>query len=110
MSEQKKKDDGEGEAAPPAQERRRRRASDRSGSTDSDTVRSLTQSEFGTVRFDPRGNAQWEWRVETPRRRKEDDTIDLLECLDPNLSLSEDDGAGEEPSGGFNPYDKDKPR
>ncbi len=38
----------------------------------------------GSVRFDSRGNAVWELRLdeETPRRREEDPTVDLLKCLD----------------------------
>lgn len=45
------------------------------------------------VRFDDRGNPVWELRVDdVPRRRKDDSTVDLLKCLDPDsLSLVDDD-------------------
>jgi hypothetical protein len=61
------------------------------------------------IKFDDKGNAILDWSTDTPRRREEDNTIDLLECLSPDgLSLTDEP---EEPStkpdrGGFNPYDK----
>ncbi len=44
------------------------------------------------VRFDEKGNPVFEIRAEAPRRRKDDDTIDLLKCLDDEtLALADDD-------------------
>jgi hypothetical protein len=46
----------------------------------------------GTVRWDDKGNPVWEVRMDIPRRREDDDTIDLLKCLDNSLlSLEEDE-------------------
>lgn len=45
------------------------------------------------IRFDDKGNAIMDVRVDAPRRRKEDNTIDLLECLDADslgLKLEDD--------------------
>ena len=63
------------------------------------------------IKFDDKGNAVLEWTIDTPRRRQEDDTIDLLECLDPDgLSLADDvdppPNGRDAGSDGFNPYDK----
>ena len=45
-----------------------------------------------TVRFDEKGNPVLEMRAAAQRRRKDDDTIDLLKCLDDeSLSLADDD-------------------
>lgn len=44
------------------------------------------------IRFDAKGNPVWEVRVETPGRRADDDTVDLLKCLEPDeLTLADDD-------------------
>jgi hypothetical protein len=44
------------------------------------------------IRFDTKGNPVWEVRVETPGRRADDDTVDLLKCLEPDeLTLADDD-------------------
>ena len=44
------------------------------------------------VHFDAKGNPVLEIRAEAPRRRKDDDTIDLLKCLDDeSLSLVDED-------------------
>ena len=60
----------------------------------------------GSVGRDELGNAVWEWRVDVPRRRDDDPTIDLLECLDVDgLSIAEDDEKPSKP-GHFNPYNK----
>jgi hypothetical protein len=48
----------------------------------------------GTVRFDDLGNPVWEVRVDIPRRRDGDDTIDLLKCLDNSLLSLEEDEPG----------------
>jgi hypothetical protein len=48
----------------------------------------------GTVRFDDQGNPVWEVRVDIPRRRDGDDTIDLLKCLDNSLLSLEEDEPG----------------
>ena len=50
------------------------------------------QETSSRVRFDEKGNPVFEIRTDTPRRRKDDDTIDLLKCLEnESLSLEEDD-------------------
>jgi hypothetical protein len=73
-------------------------------------VGSLDDNRYGEVEFDAKGNAVWQWRTEEPRRREDDPTIDLLECLtSEQLSLADPDE--DEPSAdGFNPYDRDKRR
>lgn len=44
------------------------------------------------VRFDAKGNPVWEVRTDVPRRRKDDNTIDLLKCLDDDsLALADDE-------------------
>ena len=63
--------------------------------------------QLGGISHDDQGNAVWEWRVEVPRRRDDDPTIDLLECLDVDgLSLEDDDKAEEPDTKSFNPYDR----
>lgn len=55
------------------------------------------------IRFDDKGNPVWEVRADTPRRRKDDDTIDLLKTLDvESLSLEGDEEQTEVP--GYDPY------
>lgn len=73
-------------------------------------VGSLDENRFGEVEFDAKGNAVWQWRTEEPRRREDDPTIDLLECLtSEQLSLAEPDE--EAPADDdFNPYDRSKRR
>lgn len=45
------------------------------------------------VRFDAKGNPVWEVRTDVPRRRKDDNTVDLLKCLDDDsLALADDGG------------------
>ena len=45
-----------------------------------------------SVRFDEQGNPVLEIRAAVQRRRKDDNTIDLLKCLDDeSLSLADDD-------------------
>jgi hypothetical protein len=66
----------------------------------------LSPKVVGSVGRDELGNAVWEWRVDVPRRRDDDPTIDLLECLDVDgLSIQEEE---EQPrkKGHFNPYNK----
>ena len=46
-----------------------------------------------TVKFDAKGNPVLEVRTDVPRRRGDDDTIDLLKCLDAdalNLTLEDE--------------------
>jgi hypothetical protein len=46
-----------------------------------------------TVKFDAKGNPVLEVRTDVPRRRGDDDTIDLLKCLDAdalNLQLEDE--------------------
>jgi hypothetical protein len=60
----------------------------------------------GAVTRDQLGNAVWEWRVDAPRRRDDDPTIDLLECLDVDgLSIEDEKDKSREPEN-FNPYNK----
>ena len=69
------------------------------------------------VRFDAKGNPVWEMRATGPRHRKDDDTLDLLKCLNVD-SLSIDGGeAGDDAGGnrtargrdsGYNPYERAK--
>ena len=75
-------------------------------------------SEFDVeVRFDAKGNSIWEMRTTIPRRRTDDDTLDLLKCLDiDSLSLDQDadaprsDDAAEPRASGYNPYARVKER
>jgi len=60
----------------------------------------------GEVKFDAKGNPVWEIRIDVPRRRKEDDTVDLLKCLDSDsLSIVDDPNHIGPP--GYNPYGND---
>ena len=69
-------------------------------------VRSLQSSELGTVRYDAKGDPVWEWRVEVPRRRCDDTTVNLLKCLDSGtLSLAEDVSELRDAERGIDPYD-----
>jgi hypothetical protein len=93
-----------------AEDRRRRHESARrtadgaSQGTDADLeVRSLRASAIGGVTYDAKGDPVWEWRVNVPRRREGDPTIDLLKCLDVADLRLEDEK--EEPDLGINPYD-----
>jgi hypothetical protein len=60
----------------------------------------------GSVGRDELGNAVWEWRVDVPRRRDDDPTIDLLQCLDVDGLSIEEDEKKKPKKGHFNPYDK----
>jgi hypothetical protein len=66
-------------------------------------VGSLQTSAVGGVTYDAKGDPVWEWRVDVPRRREDDSTIDLLKCLDVNDLRLEDEP--KEPDQGINPYD-----
>lgn len=57
--------------------------------------------------FDARGNPILDVRVDTPRRREDDDTLDAIECLDiERFSLQEQ---AAESKGGYDPYDSGVP-
>ena len=63
----------------------------------------------GTVGRDQLGNAVWEWRVDVPRRRDDDPTIDLLECLDVDgLSIEDEEEQKQVKKGNFNPYNRSR--
>jgi hypothetical protein len=66
-------------------------------------VGSIRTSGLGGVTYDAKGDPVWEWRVDVPRRRQDDPTIDLLKCLDVDELRLEDDG--KEVDEGINPYD-----
>jgi hypothetical protein len=59
------------------------------------------------ISFDAKGNPVWEVRVESPRRRSDDDTIDLLKCLDSDLLLEQEEEDELSTTGGYNPYNRD---
>lgn len=56
---------------------------------------------------DAKGNPVLKIRVESPRRRKDDDTVNLLKILDVD-ALSLEDAENDSNLGGFNPYDRKK--
>ena len=99
-------------------ERRRQSQSDavdqtddrRSGSGDrrhDETGSPAKPKAAGSVSFDDRGNAVWEMRVETPMRRQEDPTVDLLKCLDlDDLEIEEEESEEKPGESGFNPYSR----
>jgi hypothetical protein len=62
----------------------------------------------GEVSHDAKGNPVWRMSTDVPRRRQDDDTVDLLKCLDvEDLSLA-DDVPREDASEGYDPYDRGK--
>lgn len=93
-----------------AQERRKTRADGKSADKHPPRgLASIDDNRYGDVEFDAKGNAVWHWKTEEPRRREEDPTIDLLECLtSEQLALDDPDEAP--PPEGFNPYDHTKKR
>ena len=59
------------------------------------------------VEFDAKGNPVWQVRVDSPSRRQDDDTFDLLKCLDvEGLSLSDEEPATDKGLG-YDPYARD---
>ena len=68
----------------------------------------LDPKALGGVNHDDLGNAVWEWRVDVPRRRDDDPTIDLLDCLDVDGMSLEDEDSTDESEPSFNPYDKSR--
>jgi hypothetical protein len=57
------------------------------------------------IRFDDRGNPVWSVQTTVPRRRKDDDTVDLLKCLDSDaLALEDEEHEAGSDSSGHNPY------
>ncbi len=98
----------------PAQRRRRERRSRAESATRSPTlhdasrtaVRSVRNSSLGKVRYDAKGDPVWEWRVEEPRRRQDDPTLDMLKALEcEELRLVDDTGTMPSAEHGINPYD-----
>jgi hypothetical protein len=72
-------------------------------------VESVTGSVYGQVARDDKGDAVWEWRVDVPSRREDDETINYLRCLtDVDLEIADGDDVPEKPGGGYNPYDRSK--
>ena len=62
----------------------------------------------GSVGRDDLGNAVWEWRVDEQRRRDDDPTIDLLQCLNVDgLAIEDDEKKAAKPDN-FNPYNKSR--
>lgn len=62
----------------------------------------------GSVTFDDKGNAVWEWRLETPMRREDDPTIDYLKILDVDgLAIEEEQDVDDATDDTFNPYSRD---
>ena len=84
------------ETPPPADGHERRKSS-----------RALTRHE---IEFDAKGNPVWRVRVDSPSRRQDDDTLDLLKCLDvEGLSLTEDETPNNDDRGrGYDPYGRHK--
>ena len=68
----------------------------------------LDPKTLGGVSHDPLGNAVWEWRVDVPRRRDDDPTIDLLDCLDVDGMSLEDEASPDADEESFNPYNKSR--
>ena len=87
-----------GEQPPESRPDRRRSGQNRAASLDS--------KDLGGIGRDELGNAVWEWRVDVPRRREEDLTIDLLECLDVEGLELDDNEDADDGNASFNPYDR----
>ena len=68
----------------------------------------LDPKALGGVSHDDLGNAVWEWRVDVPRRRDDDPTIDLIDCLDVDGMSLEDEKAELTEDESFNPYNKSR--
>jgi hypothetical protein len=61
---------------------------------------------LGDVKFDAKGNPVLHLRADEPRRRKDDDTIDLLKRLElESLALADDDAVQQVI--GYDPYGRD---
>lgn len=85
-------------AASPTRERRR--SGNRGGEP------AIRPRAVGQISHDDLGNAVWEWRVDVPRRRDDDPTLDLVQCLDTGDLSLEDDGQPKPGKKSFNPYNK----
>jgi hypothetical protein len=81
----------------------RYRGPDRRGAVSIDIKEFMKGEKVGEVTFDAKGNPIWQLKVDIPRRREDDDTIDLLKCLDVD-SLSLEDDSEPEDVPGYNPY------
>lgn len=81
----------------------RYRGPDRRDNGPFDLKEFMKGEKVGEVTFDAKGNPIWQLKIEVPRRREDDDTIDLLKCLDvESLSLEDDVEADDVP--GYDPY------
>ncbi len=91
------------DVSPPASSRPERRRSGVRGAP-----RKVDAREIGSVGHDELGNAVWTWRVDVPRRRDDDPTIDLIDCLDIDSLSLEDENAESPEEQSFNPYNKSR--
>ena len=97
---EKDRDNRPPELAPAKPGRDRRRSGRRDGSGP------VKPRAVGQINHDDLGNAVWEWRVDVPRRRDDDPTLDLMQCLDLDGISLEDDGKAKPDRPSFNPYNK----
>lgn len=63
------------------------------------------ESFVAEIRFDEKGNPVWTVHATVPRRRKGDNTVDLLKCLDSDaLALEDGESEAGSDSSGYDPY------
>jgi hypothetical protein len=99
----KKPDELPDDVSPPAAAQTDRRQRDRSARPPR-----LDPKALGGISHDDLGNAVWEWRVDVPRRRDDDPTIDLIDCLDVDGMSLEDEKPATDEDESFNPYNKSR--
>jgi hypothetical protein len=84
----------------------RYRGPDLRGTEPEDEADMPAPSKLGDVKFDAKGNPVLQIRADEPRRRKDDDTIDLLKRLElESLSLADDDAVQQVI--GYDPYGRE---